>query len=272
MAHFGEEPPITGKTGSGTVFLSGCTMACVFCQNYQISRLSVGQPITDEALADVYLDLQKQGCENINWVTPTPHLPFLVNALAIAMARGFSLPVVFNTNGYCRRETLELLDGVVDIYLPDMKYGEDVWGEIYSAAADYFERNVEAVEEMVRQTGPLELDERGVAVRGVLVRHLVLPGGAAGSRKVFRALAGIDPRVPVSLMAQYRPCFEAQGDAMIGRRLTREEFEQAIADFDESGLERCYIQDYEDLGREDLFFPDFEDGSGRVFRGNPGGG
>lgn len=268
MLHFGEEPPITGKTGSGTVFLAGCTMACSFCQNFQISRMNAGEPISESDLAEVFLDLQRQGCENINWVTPTPHLPFLVAALAQAMERGFDRPIVFNTNGYCRVETLEVLDGVVDIYLPDMKYGENLWAETFSAAPDYFEHSVAAVAEMVRQVGPLVLDSRGVATRGVLVRHLVLPEGAAGSRKVFRALAGIDPRVPVGLMAQYRPCYKAVGDPMIGRRLTREEFEQAIADFDESGLETSFIQDYEDLGREDLFFPDFTDGSGQVFKGN----
>ena len=175
IVHFGEEPPITGHSGSGTVFLSGCNASCIFCQNYQISRMSVGRAITPESLSDEFLKLQDKGCENINWVTPTPHLPFLVEALAIAVEKGLNLPLVYNTNSYMLLEILDLLEGVVDIYLPDMKYGENIMAESFSNMPNYFEVSVAAVTEMVRQVGPLKVNQKGVAEKGVLVRHLVLP-------------------------------------------------------------------------------------------------
>jgi len=264
LAHFGEEPPITGRGGSGTIFLSSCNAACIFCQNYQISHERIGNPVSISQLANEYLHLQAVGCENINWVTPTPHLPFLVDALASAVEQGLKIPVVYNTNGYDRVEVLRLLDGIVDIYLPDMKYGEDVWAEEYSGLKDYFTINVAAVREMYRQVGPLIINENGVAVRGLLVRHLVLPDGRSGSARIFRALAEIDPQIPVSLMAQYHPCYQAVGHPVLGRRISRHEYLKALEDFENAGFVNAFTQDYLDLEREDLFFPDFDDNE-RVF-------
>ncbi|HPB00655.1 MAG TPA: radical SAM protein [Candidatus Marinimicrobia bacterium] len=264
LAHFGEEPPITGRGGSGTIFLSSCNAACIFCQNYQISHERIGNPVSISQLANEYLHLQAVGCENINWVTPTPHLPFLVDALASAVEQGLKIPVVYNTNGYDRVEVLRLLDGIVDIYLPDMKYGEDVWAEEYSGLKNYFTINVAAIKEMYRQVGLLIINEKGVAVKGLLVRHLVLPNGRAGSARLFRALAKIDPQVPVSLMAQYHPCYQAVGHPVLGRRISRDEYLKALEDFENAGLLNAFTQDYISLEHEDFFFPDFNDNE-RVF-------
>jgi len=265
IVHFGEEPPITGHSGSGTVFLSGCNASCIFCQNYQISRMSVGRAITPESLSDEFLKLQDKGCENINWVTPTPHLPFLVEAFAIAVEKGLNLPLVYNTNGYMRLEILELLEGIVDIYLPDMKYGENIWAESFSNMPNYFEVSVAAVTEMVRQVGPLKVNQKGVAEKGVLVRHLVLPEGTAGSRKVFRALANINPQIPVSIMAQYSPCFKAAKHPILGRRITKQEYQNALDDFKEAGLKFAYAQNLEEMEIEDLYFPDFKQDDNKIF-------
>ena len=264
LAHFGEEPPITGRGGSGTIFLSSCNAACIFCQNYQISHERIGNPVSISQLANEYLHLQAVGCENINWVTPTPHLPFLVDALASAVEQGLKIPVVYNTNGYDRVEVLRLLDGIVDIYLPDMKYGEDVWAEEYSGLKNYFTINVAAIKEMYRQVGLLIINEKGVAIKGLLVRHLVLPNGRAGSARLFRALAKIDPQVPVSLMAQYHPCYQAVGHPVLGRRISRDEYLKALEDFENAGLLNAFTQDYISLEHEDFFFPDFNDNE-RVF-------
>jgi len=265
LAHFGEEPPITGRGGSGTIFLSSCNAACIFCQNYQISHERVGRPITPERLAQEFLRLQAAGCENINWVTPTPHLPFLVEALALAVENGLTLPVVYNTNGYDRVEVLRLLDGVVDMYLPDLKYGEDVWAEEYSELQNYFAVNVAAVREMYRQVGLLIVNENGVAEKGLLVRHLVLPGGRSCSARIFRALAEIDPQIPVSLMAQYHPCYQAIDHPVLGRRIIRQEYAKTIDDFENAGLINAYMQDFPKLEKEDLFFPDFNDDCQIIF-------
>jgi len=268
MAHFGEEPPITGKSGSGTIFLTGCNARCIFCQNYQISQQGSGEPVSVEYLAEEFLRLQKIGCVNINWVTPTPHLVFLVEALAIAMERGFSLPIVYNTNGYDRAEIVRLLDGIVDIYLPDMKYSEDVWAEEFSGMPNYVSENVRAVREMFRQVGALELDEHGIAVRGLLVRHLVLPDGTAGSAKVFRTIADIDPSIPVSIMAQYHPCFHAVGHSIVGRRICRVEYQKALDELELAGLTMAFTQNPDSLSSEDAFFPDFNRDELEVFKGN----
>jgi len=265
IVHFGEEPPITGHSGSGTVFLSGCNASCIFCQNYQISRMSVGQAISPESLANEFLKLQDKGCENINWVTPTPHLPFLMEALAIAVEKGLNLPLVYNTNSYMRLEILELLEGVVDIYLPDMKYSENTWAESFSNIPNYFEISISAVSEMVRQVGPLQINQKGVAKKGVLVRHLVLPEGTAGSRKVFRALAKINPQIPVSIMAQYSPCFKAVKHPVLGRRVTKQEYQNALDDFEEAGLKLAYTQNIGEMEIEDLYFPDFKQDDNKIF-------
>ncbi len=267
IVHHGEEPPISGLRGSGTVFLSGCNASCIFCQNYQISHLRMGRNTDSAELARQFLYLQDCGCHNINWVTPTPHLPFLVEALAIAVDEGLRLPIVYNTNGYDRLEILQLLDGIVDIYLPDMKYSADVWAEEFSQLPDYFAINSTAVREMHRQVGPLQLDDDGIAVRGLLVRHLVLPGGTAGSRKIFERLAAIDPQIPVSIMAQYHPCYKALRHSMIGRRITKAEYQRVLDDFESAGLANAFVQDVGHLEEKDGFFPDFGKPAEDVFDG-----
>ncbi|MFA4839206.1 MAG: radical SAM protein [Candidatus Neomarinimicrobiota bacterium] len=268
MAHFGEEPPITGESGSGTIFLTGCNARCIFCQNFQISQQGSGEPVSVENLAGEFLRLQKMDCENVNWVTPTPHLVFLVEALAVAMENGFSLPIVYNTNGFDRAEIIQMLDGIVDIYLPDVKYSEDIWAEEFSGMPGYVSENVRAVREMFRQVGALELDERGVAIRGLLVRHLVLPDGTAGSAKVFRTIADIDPAIPVSIMAQYHPCFHAVGHSIVGRRIRKAEYLKALEEFELAGLTTAFTQNQDTLSNEDAFFPDFDRNEREIFKGN----
>lgn len=266
LPHHGEEPPISGYRGSGTIFLSGCNAKCIFCQNYQISQLRIGHKVTPAELAQEHLTLQALGCHNINWVTPTPHLPFLVEALAIAVEKGLSIPLVYNTNGYDRLEILQLLDGIVDIYLPDMKYGSDAWAEEFSELPDYFAISTEAVRIMYDQVGVLQVDSKGVAQRGVLVRHLVLPEDIAGSRKVFQAISRIDPQIPISIMAQYHPCYRAINHPLIGRRIKKSEYRRAVELFEETGLVNAYRQDIADLEYHDPYFPDFQKPNGKIFR------
>jgi len=221
--HCGEEPPISGERGSGNVFLSGCNLACRFCQNYPISRLGVGRDLTAGQLAEGILDLARRGAHNVNFVTPTPWLPQILEALAIARRSGCELPVVWNCGGYEALPALRLLEGVVDIYLPDMKYADARRAWALSRVARYPAANRAAVAEMVRQVGPLRVGRDGLARRGVLVRHLVLPGGLGDTRAVLAALRRIDPRVPLSLMYQYFPAYRAVGHRVLGRRLWREE-------------------------------------------------
>lgn len=265
LPHHGEEPPISGYRGSGTIFLCGCNAKCIFCQNYQISHLKIGHKVTPTELAQEHLKLQALSCHNINWVTPTPQLPFLVEALSIAVEKGLSIPVVYNTNGYDRLEILQLLEGIVDIYLPDMKYGADIWAEEFSALPNYLAVSTQAIREMYRQVGILQLDSQHVAQRGLLIRHLVLPEGTAGSRKVFQTIAAIDPQIPVSIMAQYHPCYQAIHHPVIGRRIKKNEYLQVLDMFAESGLTNAYRQDIAELENHDPYFPDFNRPDEEIF-------
>jgi len=218
--HHGEEPPISGSRGSGTVFFAHCTMRCLFCQNYPISQLGHGHEVSDEQLAGYFLDLQRRGCHNLNLVTPTHYLHASVAALAIAAGKGFDLPIVYNTGGYERVEILRLLDGVVDIYMPDMKYADSAKALRYSDAPDYVERNLEAVAEMQRQVGDLVCDSHGIARCGLLVRHLVLPGAEDDGVAVLRALRDrISPTAFVSLMSQYFPAHRAPQTPPLDKRV-----------------------------------------------------
>jgi putative pyruvate formate lyase activating enzyme len=265
MCHKGEEPPLIKGAGSGTVFLSGCVARCFFCQNYQISLLRQGERFSSFQLSEIFLSLQRAGCSNLNWVTPTPHLPFLLDAFAMAMDKGLNLPLVYNCNGYMNLEILSMLDGVVDVYLPDMKYGEEIWAIEYSGLPDYPEINLRAVKEMYRQTGTLILDRTGAAISGLLIRHLVLPDKRAGTSKVLRAISQIDPDIHVSIMAQYRPCYRAVGHPVLGRPLFREEFEDAKNVAEMYGLTNVYAQSYLSLRRKDGYFPDFNQEPDRIF-------
>lgn len=226
--HFGEEAPLVGFSGSGTVFFSGCNLNCSFCQNFEISHLGEGEEAEAERLASVFLSVQRLGCHNLNLVTPTHVIPQILEALSLAVDRGFSLPIVYNCGGYERVDTLRELEGVVDIYMPDVKFLSRESAERYCAAPDYPEVVREAVREMARQVGPLALDRRGIARRGLLVRHLVMPGNASTTREVIDFLAGeIGAETYLNLMDQYRPCGRALEFPEIGRRTTSGEWTDA---------------------------------------------
>jgi len=257
FSHHGEEPPLSGTSGSGTVFFTHCTLKCVFCQNYQISHEQEGRLFSVEELAQKMLGLQKQGCHNINLVTATHFLPWVVRALHQASDSGLALPVVYNCGGYEQVETIDLLKDIVDIWLPDMKYGSNEPARLYSNAPDYVEINQAAIRRMFRLVGPLHLDENGVADRGLCTRHLVLPNDQSASRDVLAFLKRtFDPQdIFISLMAQYRPLYGADRHALIGTRVDSREYEIIKREFIAAGFEGFY-QDPERL--DTAFIIDFK--------------
>jgi putative pyruvate formate lyase activating enzyme len=227
--HHGEEFPISGYRGSGTVFLAGCNLHCVLCQNWTISQAREGEPVSVPELAQAMLSLQRAGAHNINWVTPTHVVPMLAEALLLARENGLEIPLVYNSGGYDSLEVLALLDGVVDIYMPDMKYGDAATALTLSGIEDYPRHNQAAIREMYRQVGPLESDDQGIAKRGLLVRHLVLPEDLAGSEEVFTFLDEALPGpVDVNVMAQYHPCYRANDFLALRRGLYPSEFQAAL--------------------------------------------
>jgi len=227
--HHGEEAPLRGWAGSGTLFFSWCNLRCVFCQNWDISQKGQGGEVSPEELAGMMLQLQAWGCHNINLVSPSHVVAQILAAVEIAARGGLHLPLVYNSGGYDSREALALLDGVVDIYMPDMKYGDSEIAHHYSHVRGYWEVNRAAVKEMHRQVGDLVLDARGIAQRGLLVRHLVLPGGLAGTGKVLRFLAEeVSPKTYLNLMDQYHPCYRADESPPLDRSVTREEYLEAL--------------------------------------------
>ena len=237
--HFGEEPPLVGHHGSGTIFFAKCNLLCVFCQNYEISHGGAGREASIEELADMMLSLARQGCHNINWVTPTHQLPQILSALEVAVESGLDIPIVYNCGGYEPVKVLSILDGIVDIYMPDAKYGNNEVGRQLSGVPDYWDRNREVLREMHRQVGDLAMDERGIAESGLLVRHLVLPNNLAGTREVMRFLATeISRDTYVNIMEQYRPAHKAVGHPAIGRPITSEEYVEAIRVARAEGLSR----------------------------------
>jgi len=246
--HFGEEPPVSGSRGSGTVFFSGCTLKCLFCQNYPISQLFHGEFYTTDQLAGIFLSLQKRGAHNINLVSPTPYLAHVLEALEIASGQGLSVPLVFNTSGYERAEVIARLAGIVDIYLPDLKYGPGPdsrqLGLKLSGVADYFENATAAIAEMFRQTGPLGVDADGIAVRGTVIRHLIIPGHTANSIGALRAMAASGFRPAwLSLMSQYFPAHRAPDCPPFDRRLRAEEYNEVRDEAVRLGLEDGWFQD-----------------------------
>lgn len=242
--HNGEEPPISGSRGSGTIFLSHCTLRCRFCQNFPISQLGNGEDITTAGLAERMLKLQVQGVHNINFVTPGHYLPQILAALLLAIPRGFRLPLVWNTSGYEKVDVLRLLDRIVDIYLPDMKYADEDPAVKFSSAPGYRDINRAAILEMFRQVGHLELDNEGIAVQGLIIRHLVLPEGAAGSRETLAWIAeNLGTETHVALMNQYFPAYDACEIPGLHRRITGEEYADAVAALEEFGLENGWVQD-----------------------------
>lgn len=237
--HFGEESPLVGHHGSGTIFLTHCNLGCLFCQNYSISHLGEGQKIPIHRLAKMMGELQRIGCHNINFVSPTHYIPQILEALPLAIEMGLSVPLVYNTGGYDSVEALQLLDGVFDIFMPDFKYSRAAAAELYSKAPDYPRAAKKAIREMFRLVGDLQIDEQGIARRGLLVRHLVLPEDLAGTKEIMHFLANsISKNTYVNIMDQYFPCGNIPLDSPLRRKITSEEFNWAIASAREEGITR----------------------------------
>jgi putative pyruvate formate lyase activating enzyme len=248
--HFGEENPLVGRGGSGTIFFSHCNLKCIFCQNYEISHMGEGDEVDPGKISAIMLYLQKLGCENINFVSPTHVVPQILASLPKAMERGLRLPLVYNTGGYDTVETLRLLEGIIDIYMPDAKYSSPEVSKQLSGVEDYPQANRDALREMHRQVGDLELDHRGVAKSGLLVRHLVLPGGLSGTEEVTDFIAReISTDTYINIMDQYRPCYRAGELDLLDRSLTGREYEEAVKAAKKNGLHRL------DSPKRHLFFP-----------------
>jgi putative pyruvate formate lyase activating enzyme len=246
LPHHGEEPPISGTRGAGTIFFSSCNLKCIYCQNWQISHSPAGDFVDAEGLAGIMLDLEVRGCHNVEPVTPTPHLAGVMEALELAREQGLRVPFVFNCGGYERQEILRLIEGRVEIYLPDFKYGLDETGNRYSGVPDYPRHALDSLREMVRQAGDTLEIEDGVATRGVLVRHLVLPGEIDNSLAALKLIRGVSPSIPVSLMAQYTPIPAVKGHPLLGRRITKGEYEQVVEAALDLGFEAIYTQEVDD--------------------------
>ncbi len=237
--HLGEEDPLRGWRGSGTIFFTRCNLRCQFCQNHDISQTDVGEEVEPEQLAAIMLDLQSRGCHNINLVSPSHVVPQFLAALLIATQAGLRLPIVYNTGGYDSQASLQLLDGVIDIYMPDMKYASDRIARHYSKIPHYPEVNQAAVKEMHRQVGDLQIDANGLAMRGLLVRHLILPHNLAGTDQIVQFLAKeISPDTYLNLMDQYRPAYKAQQYPKLKRRITHQEYQTCVDQAHTAGLHR----------------------------------
>lgn len=255
--HNFEEPCISGEKGSGTVFFSNCNLNCIYCQNYEISQLGKGKEITIERLAEIFLIQQEKGVENINLVTPTSYVPQIIKAIEIARNKGLKLPIVYNTNSYENVETLQMLEGYIDVYLPDLKYAENELGKEYSKIADYFEVATKAIREMIRQVGTPKLNENGIMLSGVMVRHLVLPNYIENSKKVLKWIVENLPKdIYVSVMAQYFPTYKAKEYEKMNRKLTKEEWKEIEDYIDELGIENGYVQELGD--HEEEYVPKWE--------------
>jgi putative pyruvate formate lyase activating enzyme len=243
--HFGEESPLVGSGGSGTIFLAHCNLLCVFCQNYEISHLGQGVETDAGQLSSMMVSLQRQGCHNINFVTPSHVVPQIITALPKAIEKGLSVPLVYNSSGYDSVETLQLLEGIFDIYMPDFKFWTRESGKRFAKAPDYPEVAQKSILEMHRQVGDLMMDKEGVAVKGLLVRHLVMPGGLDETREILRFLAQeVSVDTYVNVMDQYRPCGKAHQYPPIDRRLTNDEFQEALKLAGEAGLRRLDEKDW----------------------------
>ena len=242
--HNFEEPCISGKNGSGTIFFSNCNLNCVFCQNYEISQLGQGKEFEINELADIMIKEQEKGVENINLVTPTSYIIQIAESIKIAKGKGLKIPIVYNTNSYENIESLKLLDGLVDIYLPDLKYYYNKLGKRYSNVENYFEIATNAILEMYRQVGNVQIDSNGILQKGVVIRHLVLPNHIENSKKVLKWIKeNIDNKVFVSIMAQYFPTYKAKNIEKINRKLTKKEYQEIMEYVDSIGLDNGYVQE-----------------------------
>ena len=241
--HHGEEPPLSGRNGSGTIFFSHCNMKCVYCQNYYFSQLDNGKEVSINRLSDIMLHLQKEGCHNINLVSPTHFLPQILMALEIATEEGLDLPIVYNTGGYDRPETIRLLDGIIDIYLPDMRYSDNEMAKIYSGAGDYVEFNRPCVKEMQYQVGDLILDKNGIAGKGLIIRLLALPGDISGTKDSLKFIKeNIGENAYLSIMSQYYPTFKAYEYGQLSRGVTCGEYKNIVDEAKFLGLNNGWIQ------------------------------
>ncbi|MGZ5478551.1 MAG: radical SAM protein [Candidatus Aminicenantales bacterium] len=255
LLHLGEEPVISGKSGSGTIFFSGCNLKCVFCQNYQLSWLLEGQPVTDEELASLMLRLQSEGAHNINFVSPSHVVLPILRALSIALSQGLEIPLVWNSNGYDSLAVVQALEGIVDVYLPDLKYHSPALSKRYSAAPDYFAQASETVREMTLQQPALDLIKNGTARRGVVVRHLVLPGAVEDTLTLLDWIGkNLSPYIGLSLMSQYHPCFRAPEE--IQRSVSREEYRRAADQALALGLDHLFLQP-DPFEADEHLVPDF---------------
>ncbi|MBW2599357.1 MAG: radical SAM protein [Deltaproteobacteria bacterium] len=244
LAHHGEEPVLSGRYGAGTIFFSSCNMRCIYCQNYQISHKAAGRTLDPAELSRIMIDLQDRGCHNIDAVTPTPHLSGFVDALLCACENGLSIPLVYNCGGYENADIIRLLDGIVDIYLPDFKYGNDRDAYEFSGVSDYFSHAVSAIKEMVRQVGDCLEIEGGIAKRGVLIRHLVLPGRVENSIEVLETIKRcMSTSVSLSIMSQYTPIRAVADHPLLGRRVTKGEYETVVNKALDMGFDNIFIQD-----------------------------
>jgi len=254
--HFDEEPCISGKNGSGTIFFSDCNLKCKFCQNYKISCESKGEEISKEKLADIMLELQEKKANNINLVTATPYVPMIIDAIKIGKRKGLNIPILYNTSGYESLETLKMLDGLIDIYLPDFKYFDNELGKRLSNVTNYREITTKALKEMYRQVGTNKYNDEGILIKGMIIRHLVLPNNIENSKKVLKWISlNMPSNIMISLMAQYFPTYKAESIEEINRQLNEEEYKQ-IEDYLYSlNLENGYIQE---LGKEEeKYVPEF---------------
>ena len=246
IQHHGEEPALSGSKGSGTIFFAYCNMKCVYCQNYQFSQLDNGEKITIERLASIMLDLQMSGCHNINLVSPTHYLPQILTALEIAVQRGLNIPIVYNTSGYDSSDTIKMLDGIIDIYLPDMRYSDNGMAIKYSDAPEYVEHNRSSIEEMYRQVGNPVLDKNGIAEKGLIIRLLVLPNEVTGTKKILKFIKDrISKNAYLSIMSQYYPTFKACSFKEISRRIRKDEYDNVVDEAFSLGLNNGWVQEYE---------------------------
>ena len=254
--HEYEEPCISGKNGSGTVFFSNCNLNCIYCQNYDISQLGKGREITIEELADIFLKQQAKGVNNINLVTPTMYAYHIIEAIKIARKNGLNLPIIYNTNGYEKVETIKALDGYIDVYLPDIKYYSDILSKKYSNVDKYFEIATKAIKEMYKQVGQATFNEDGIIQKGVIIRHLVLPNHLQNTKHILKWIKENLGDIYVSIMAQYFPTYKAKGDSLIGRKLTKKEYKEIENFLYTLDLQNGYIQE---LGEhEEEYVPEWD--------------
>ncbi|SNV74510.1 radical SAM protein [Clostridium cochlearium] len=259
--HFWEEPCVSGENGSGTVFFSNCNLKCVFCQNHCISQENLGIEISIERLSEIFLELEENGANNINLVTPTHYAPQIIEALKLSKANGLNIPILYNSNGYDSLDTLKALDGYIDVYLPDLKYYNSKYSLKYSMAKDYFEKASIAIEEMYRQVGKPVFDENGIIKKGIIIRHLMLPGLLFDSKKILDYIhKTFGNNVYISLMNQYTPMFKASNYPEINRKLNEKHYNSIIDYALDLGIKNAFIQESESSSEE--FVPDFKSFTG----------